>query len=162
MGKRIALFVVVSLFFLGCQKQQEVEIVEEVEVEEVEVVEEEVIPEPTPEEIVAQLQMVYFDFDKYNVREGDATTLEENSKILKEHADIKVVVEGHCDERGTHEYNLLLGERRANATKKYLVQLEVNADNLSTVSYGKEKPLDPGQGEECWAKNRRAQFTLKQ
>jgi peptidoglycan-associated lipoprotein len=76
--------------------------------------------------------------------------------LLKKYPKVKVQVEGDCDERGTIEYNLALGERRANATKKYLVSLGVSADRISTISYGKERPLDPGHDEEAWAKNRRA------
>jgi len=102
------------------------------------------------------LKDIHFDFDKYNIRSGDSEILNENATLLKKYPKIKIQIEGHCDERGTVEYNLALGERRANATKKYLVWLGVSADRISTISYGKEKPLDPGHNEEAWAKNRRA------
>jgi len=103
---------------------------------------------------------IHFDFDKYNIRPGDAEILNENAALLKKYPKVKVQIEGHCDERGTVEYNLALGERRANTTKKYLVSLGVSADRISTISYGKERPLDPGHNEEAWAKNRRAHIVV--
>jgi peptidoglycan-associated lipoprotein len=75
---------------------------------------------------------------------------------LKKYSNVKIQIEGHCDERGTVEYNLALGERRANSTKKYLTSLGISPDRISTISYGKERPADPGHNEEAWAKNRRA------
>jgi peptidoglycan-associated lipoprotein len=106
------------------------------------------------------LKDIHFDFDKYNIRPGDAEILKENAALLKKYPKVKVQIEGHCDERGTVEYNLALGERRANNTKKYLISLGVSADRISTISYGKERSLDPGHNEEAWAKNRRAHTVL--
>jgi peptidoglycan-associated lipoprotein len=102
------------------------------------------------------LKDIHFDFDKYDIRPGDAEILKENGALLKKYPKVKIQIEGHCDERGTIEYNLALGERRANSTKKYLTSLGISPDRISTISYGKEKPLDPGHNEEAWAKNRRA------
>ncbi len=102
------------------------------------------------------LKDIHFNFDKYDIRPEDAALLKENAALLKKFANVKVQIEGHCDERGTVEYNLALGERRANRTKDYLVSLGISAARISTISYGKEKPLDPGHEEEAWAKNRRA------
>ena len=102
------------------------------------------------------LKDIHFDFDKYNIRPGDAEILNENAALLKKSPKVKVQIEGHCDERGTTEYNLALGERRANSAKKYLISLGISSNRISTISYGKEKPLDPGHNEEAWAKNRRA------
>jgi peptidoglycan-associated lipoprotein len=102
------------------------------------------------------LKDIHFDFDKYDIRPGDADVLKENSALLMKYSTVKIQIEGHCDERGTVEYNLALGERRANNTKKYLVSLGVSSDRISTISYGKERPLDPGHNEEAWTKNRRA------
>jgi peptidoglycan-associated lipoprotein len=102
------------------------------------------------------LKDIHFDFDKYDVRPGDAAILKENAALLKKFPNVKIQIEGHCDERGTVEYNLALGERRANRTKDYLVSLGISAARISTISYGKEKPLDPGHDEDAWAKNRRA------
>ena len=104
----------------------------------------------------SMLKDIHFNFDKYDIRPEDAAILKENAALLKRFSNVKVQIEGHCDERGTVEYNLALGERRANKTKDYLVSLGISAARISTISYGKEKPLDPGHNEEAWAKNRRA------
>jgi peptidoglycan-associated lipoprotein len=102
------------------------------------------------------LKDIHFDFDKYDVRRGDEEVLKENAALLKKYPKTKIQIEGHCDERGTVEYNLALGERRANNTKKYLISLGVASNRISTISYGKERPLDKGHNEEAWANNRRA------
>lgn len=106
------------------------------------------------------LKDIHFDFDKYDIRPVDTEILKENATLLKKYPKVKIQIEGHCDERGTNEYNLALGERRANSTKKYLLSLGISADRISTISYGEEKPLDPGHNEEAWAKNRRAHFII--
>ena len=106
------------------------------------------------------LKPIRFDFDKYDIRLADAEILKGNSALLKKFPNVKIQIEGHCDERGTNEYNLALGERRANSTKKYLTSLGVTADRVSTISYGEEKPMDPGHNEEAWTKNRRANFLI--
>jgi peptidoglycan-associated lipoprotein len=102
------------------------------------------------------LKDIHFDFDKYDIRPEDVAILKENADLLKKYQKVKIQIEGHCDERGTSEYNLALGERRANSTKNYLMALGVSPERISTISYGEEKPLDPGHSEEAWAKNRRA------
>jgi peptidoglycan-associated lipoprotein len=86
--------------------------------------------------------------------------LKESAALLKKNPKWKIQIEGHCDERGTVEYNLALGERRANSTKRYLVSLGITSDRISTISFGKERPLDPGHNEEAWAKNRRAHIVV--
>jgi peptidoglycan-associated lipoprotein len=106
------------------------------------------------------LKPIHFDFDKYDIRLADAEILKGNSALLKKFSNVKIQIEGHCDERGTNEYNLALGERRANSTKKYLTSLGITADRVSTISYGEEKPMDPGHNEEAWTKNRRANFLI--
>jgi len=106
------------------------------------------------------LKDIHFDFDKYDIRRGDEEILRENAALIKKYPKVKIQIEGHCDERGTVEYNLALGERRANNAKKYLVSLGIASNRISTISYGKEKPLDPGRNEEAWAKNRRAHIVL--
>jgi len=106
------------------------------------------------------LKPIYFDFDKYDIRPGDVEILKANSALLKKFPNVKIQIEGHCDERGTNEYNLALGERRANSTKKYLTSLGITANRVSTISYGEEKPMDPGHNEEAWTKNRRAHFVI--
>ncbi len=103
---------------------------------------------------------VHFDFDKYDIRPVDTEILKGNATLLKKYPKVKIQIEGHCDERGTVEYNLALGERRANSTKNYLISLGISGDRISTISYGKERPLDPGHNEEAWGKNRRAHFVV--
>ena len=102
------------------------------------------------------LKDIHFDFDKYDIRPTDAGILKENAALLVKFPNVKIQIEGHCDERGTVEYNLALGERRANSAKRYLISLGIPEKRISTISYGKERPSDPGHNEEAWAKNRRA------
>jgi peptidoglycan-associated lipoprotein len=119
--------------------------------------------EPGIEGVVLEsklLKDIHFDFDKYDIRPGDVDILKGNATLLMKNPTFKIQIEGHCDERGTTEYNLALGERRATSAKKYLVSLGLSADRISTISYGKEKPLDPGHNEEAWATNRRAHFIV--
>ncbi len=106
------------------------------------------------------LKDIHFDFDKYNIRPDAAAILKKSAKYLLAHPTYKIQIEGHCDERGSVEYNLVLGERRANSAKKFLVNLGVDPSRLSTISYGKEMPLDPRHNEEAWAKNRRCHFII--
>jgi len=98
---------------------------------------------------------VFFDYDKSDVKAEGRQVLQRQADWLKKYANVTVTVEGHCDERGTREYNLALGERRANAVKKMLVALGVAANRVSTISYGKERPAVPGSTEAAWAQNRR-------
>jgi peptidoglycan-associated lipoprotein len=107
------------------------------------------------------LKTIYFDFDKYDIRPGDAKTLDGDAAWLKSNADNLVLIEGHCDERGTNEYNLALGERRAKATMNYLVAQGVQASRITIISYGKERPTCTEHSEACWAQNRRAHFLVK-
>ncbi len=106
------------------------------------------------------LAEIHFEFDRSEVREGDRQVLAKDAEVLKRFDFLRVTVEGHCDERGTVEYNLALGERRAKAAYDYLVSLGVGAGRLKTVSYGKEVPVCRDSSEECWARNRRAHFTV--
>ncbi len=115
-------------------------------------------PAPPPPAPVAAMQDIYFDFDRYNIRGGDGVILKKNLDWFKANPGKKVKVEGHCDERGTVEYNLVLGQKRADSAKSYLKDLGVDEKLLETVSYGKERPVDPGHNEGAWAKNRRAHF----
>jgi len=103
---------------------------------------------------------VYFDFDKYDLKPSAREVLSRLGDWLLEQKDFEIAVEGHCDERGTKEYNLALGERRAEAAKAYLVNLGVDAMRITTISYGEELPLDPGHNEEAWSKNRRDHFVI--
>ncbi len=106
------------------------------------------------------LKDIHFDFDKYDIRPEDAEILKKNVALLMKYPKVKIQIEGHCDERGTVEYNLALGERRANSTKKYLISLGIPESRIATISYGKERPLDPSHNEEAWAKNRRDHFVI--
>ncbi|MEI7817368.1 MAG: peptidoglycan-associated lipoprotein Pal [Desulfuromonadales bacterium] len=108
-----------------------------------------------------KFETIYFDFDKSDLRQDARDVLSKNAEaILKSSAGAKVQIEGHCDERGSAEYNLALGERRAMSVQKYLTTLSVKAENLSVISYGKEKPAVVGSDEAAWAKNRRAEFVI--
>ena len=108
----------------------------------------------------APFQPIYFDFDSYVIRPDMMERMEYNAKVMQEHPDIKVEIQGNCDERGTNEYNLALGEKRAKAARDYLVNMGISPDRISIVSLGEEKPLDPRHNEEAWAKNRRDDFVI--
>ena len=110
---------------------------------------------------VAELQTVYFDYDRSVIRDDQKPSMRANTKAVEEHADWRViVVEGNCDERGSEEYNLALGERRANSVKQYLVNSGVPAERVDTVSFGESKPAVQGHDEAAWKWNRRADFRV--
>ncbi len=102
---------------------------------------------------------VYFDFDKYNLRSDAKRDLQHNVEVMKKNTDWKILIAGHCDERGTVEYNLALGEKRARSARDYLTSLGIDANRIEIISYGKEKPADYGHTETAWSLNRRAVFT---
>lgn len=106
-------------------------------------------------------QDIHFEFDSSELSSMAKTLLKEKADWLKEYSSVSISIEGHCDERGTTEYNLALGERRASAAKAYLVDLGISGSRLNTISYGEEKPLDMGNNETAWAKNRRAHCVIK-
>lgn len=103
---------------------------------------------------------IHFDYDKADLREGDRQILARNADVLRKFDFLKITIEGHCDERGSVEYNLALGERRARAASDYLISLGVPAARLKTVSYGKEVPLCQESNEDCWGRNRRDHFAV--
>ncbi len=110
---------------------------------------------------VVTLETVYFDFDKSDLRQDSRDILSRNAEtLIKNATDAKIQVAGHCDERGSDEYNLALGDRRAKSVAKYLTTLGVKADRITTISFGKEKPAVQGNDEAAWAKNRRAEFVI--
>jgi peptidoglycan-associated lipoprotein len=114
---------------------------------------------PTDDELfMREVRDAYFDYDKADIRPDARAALSQTADFLKGHPSIKATIEGHCDERGSTEYNLGLGDRRASAVKQYLVSLGVSADRLSTVSFGKEKPFCMESAEACWQQNRRGHF----
>jgi peptidoglycan-associated lipoprotein len=121
-------------------------------------------PQPTAseEELFNQnVKDIYFDYDKYDIRADQQTAAQGDAAFLKQHPNIKVTIEGHCDERGSTEYNLALGDNRANAAKNALVQAGIPADSIKTISYGKEKPFCTDHNEQCWQQNRRAHFVYQ-
>ena len=121
-------------------------------------------PEPARETAafdVSDLNDVFFAFDRSDLTSEGRAKLSDNARLLKAASGVRIVVEGHCDERGVHEYNLGLGERRAEAVKKYLVSLGVSASRIRTISYGEEKPFATGYHEAAWRQNRRAHFSLQ-
>ncbi|TMQ58260.1 MAG: peptidoglycan-associated lipoprotein Pal [Candidatus Eisenbacteria bacterium] len=107
------------------------------------------------------IEDAFFDFDDYSLRQDAKSALERDGKYLEKNSRTNVVIEGHCDERGSVEYNLALGEKRARAAKEYLMSYGVSGNRLTTISYGKERPFDPGHEESAWAKNRRAHIVPK-
>ena len=118
---------------------------------------------PAPEKGLAKettpgLQRIHFDFDKAVIRPDAREVLKQNAEYLLANPGVRIRIEGHCDERGTTEYNLALGERRAKAAYQYLMDLGIDPNRMTIISYGEEMPLDPRHNEEAWAKNRRAEF----
>jgi peptidoglycan-associated lipoprotein len=118
------------------------------------------------QELLDRIQDAYFDYDKHNIRPDAETALKADvstlSEIIKQYPDFKLTIEGHCDERGSDEYNLALGEARAKQAKDYMASLGLPADQLKTVSFGREKPVCTEHDEACWQKNRRAHMTQAQ
>lgn len=107
------------------------------------------------------LQKIHFDFDKSNIKSEYEPVLKTNASWIQDRKDAKVTIEGHCDERGSNEYNVALGDRRANSAKGYLKNLGVGSDRMSTISYGEERPIANCHDESCWWQNRRAEFVAK-
>ncbi|RMG01393.1 MAG: peptidoglycan-associated lipoprotein Pal [Nitrospirae bacterium] len=114
----------------------------------------------TEEEMRRIFQDIHFEFDKYDIQESDKPILKGIAEWMLQNSDAKLVVEGHCDERGTNEYNLGLGDRRASAARDYLQSLGVPSSRLQTVSYGEDRPLCTEHNEDCWWKNRRVHFVV--
>ena len=117
--------------------------------------------ESTAEKIESGIRDAFFAFDDYSLSEEARTILAADAKLLGAGKSVKFTIEGHCDERGTVEYNLALGEKRAQAAKNYLVSYGIDASRISTISYGKERPFAAGHDEESWAQNRRAHFVIQ-
>lgn len=149
--KLILPIILIGIIALGCAKKQVVKPIEEPVVEPTPI---EVEVEPARPKLV--LQRIFFDFDKSDIRADAAQTLGKNVEMLKLYPEVSIVIEGHCCEIGTAEYNLGLGERRAASAYDYMLMLGINENRLSTVSYGEEKPLDP----QDLSKNRRCEFVV--
>ncbi len=118
-------------------------------------------PTPPPTNVSTDFQPAFFDLDSYSLREDARTALDADAKLLRDKTDAKLTIEGHCDERGTDEYNQALGEKRAQAAKEYLVNAGIDGGRIQVVSYGKERPFDTGHDESAWAKNRRAHLVSR-
>jgi peptidoglycan-associated lipoprotein len=119
------------------------------------------VRQPTIQELFdKEVKDAFFDYDKADVRPDARDALSQTAQFLKSHSEVKVVLEGHCDERGSTEYNLALGDRRAAAAKQFLTSLGITADRVETVSYGKERPFCSASNEECWKQNRRGHFVM--
>jgi peptidoglycan-associated lipoprotein len=176
MKKLLVLFVMLSLIllFTACGKKavksepvKEAPVVEKVEepvtqVEKPVLSEEEVFQQKTIEDLNKDqiMKMINFDFDKYQVREDMKSVLQANANWMLKFSTVQILIEGHCDERGTIEYNIALGEKRAESAKNYLASLGVNAAKIKIVSYGKSKPLVQGMDEASYFQNRRAEFVI--
>lgn len=126
-----------------------------------------VAQEPTREtqkapagDLQGQLQKIYFNFDSSDLSEDSRNLLTRNAEYLSKQSSVKIRIEGNCDERGSDDYNMALGERRAKAAKDYLVNLGIASERISTISYGEEKPVEAGHDEAAWAKNRRDEFVV--
>ena len=155
------LFVIpVMLFSVSCQKKVVDATPEPVaeQKEEVVVVKEEAVVYKAPD--VVMQEDIYFDFDKSTLTPAAQDNLLQKAEWLRENSDATVTIEGHCDERGTNEYNLALGDRRAESAKVFLIDLGIDPSRLTTISYGEERPVDPRNMEEAWAKNRRDHFVV--
>ncbi|HHS49715.1 MAG TPA: peptidoglycan-associated lipoprotein Pal [candidate division Zixibacteria bacterium] len=153
----IIMFLVMAVFISGCPKKTPPPpppvapppqpVIEEPVVE----------PEPAPR---IELRTVFFDYDKYNIRTDQAARLADNAEQLMRFPDVKVRLEGHCDERGTEAYNIALGERRARSVKNYLTEYGIPATRITTRSYGEERPVCRESTEDCWQRNRRVEFIV--
>jgi len=117
-------------------------------------------PAPTPKVTASDFSDAFFDFDSYALRDDGRAALDKDAKVMRDNPTVNIMLEGHCDERGTVEYNLALGEKRANAAHDYLVNAGVTAARIQTISYGKERPFCTEHDETCWQQNRRTHFVL--
>ncbi len=168
------ILILISLFLftylIGCGKKPALKPAVEPPKTEAETKTEETTPEPVQDEEVmsesgdlsekVELKRIHFEFDKYRLTDEAKEILATNARALKNNSKVRITIEGHCDERGTVEYNLALGERRAQAARDYLMELGVPQNRITIISYGKERPLENGQNESAWAKNRRDEFVI--
>lgn len=122
---------------------------------------EEPAPPPPPKIELVKLEDIHFEFDRYTLAPEARRILSKHAKVLKEDPEVRILIEGHCDERGTQEYNLALGQRRAQAAKDYLLNSGVDPGRITVISYGEERPMDPASTEAAWAKNRRGHFNRR-
>jgi peptidoglycan-associated lipoprotein len=159
------MFVIPGLMFtVSCQKKvvdaTPKPVVEEKKVEEKPMVKEEPVVVAKAPDMTVMQEDIYFEFDKSTLTPSAQDNLLRKAEWLRENADATITIEGNCDERGTNEYNLALGDRRAESAKAFLVDLGIDSARISTISYGEERPVDPRHNEEAWAKNRRDHFVV--
>lgn len=158
----LCFFAALTMVLSGCAKKQTTKH-EETVTPEAKI--EQPIAQPPAEEIKPEIkiefQTIYFAFDSYSIEENSISLLNEAAKLLRSYPQVALRLEGHCDERGTIEYNLALGEKRSVAVRDYLVNLGTERSRLAAVSFGKEKPVDFGHNETSWAKNRRVEFIIE-
>jgi len=127
-----------------------------------------VAPPRPPEQVdipglfIRTVRDIYFDYDQFDIRPDAVPVLQQNADFLRKYSQVNIVIEGHCDERGSAEYNIGLGDKRANSAKDYLVSLGIGADRVRIISYGKEKPVCTEATEECWQRNRHGHFVMQQ
>ena len=151
------------VFVAGCTKQVKPD---EAAPSETEVVKDQIYPSEAAEAVVPEeksiidFKDVLFDYDKYDIRPDGRAVLDSITPWLKENKSVKILIEGHCDDRGTNEYNLALGEKRAKAAKNYLISKGISSKRISIITYGEEKPTCLAHNESCWQKNRRAHFVI--
>jgi peptidoglycan-associated lipoprotein len=162
----LALMFVVSglLVTVSCQKKvinaTPQPVVEEKKMEEKPMVKEEVVVPPKAPDMTVMQEDIYFEFDKSTLTPAAQDNLLRKAEWLRQNPDATITIEGNCDDRGTNEYNLALGDRRAESAKAFLVDLGIDPARISTISYGEERPVDPRNNEEAWAKNRRDHFVV--
>ena len=169
------ILILISLFLftclVGCPKKTGLKpAVEPTKTESKAETKDEITPEPLQDEDVmsesgdlsekVDLKRIHFEFDKYRLTDEAKEILAENARVLRNNSKVRITIEGHCDERGTVEYNLALGERRAQAARDYLIELGVPANRIGIISYGKERPMEYEQNESAWSKNRRDEFVI--
>ncbi len=157
----LLVLILAAIFMIGCPKEKPAPQVEPPPPPPV-VEEPAPPPEPPPPPPAPPLTLttIYFDYDKSDIRSDARDIMAQNGRSLTDHPTATIQVEGHCDERGTDEYNLALGERRANAARDYLVNYGIETRRVSTVSYGESRPAVQGSGEDAWSRNRRAEFKV--
>jgi peptidoglycan-associated lipoprotein len=172
-SKKLSLLTLILMLALalavapGCKKKAPKETPPPTQTEEIQPVEESPAVDPDAERRsemerdLALIQTVYFEFDKAEIRSDGREAVRNNAEILRKWDGWSVTIEGHCDERGTNEYNLALGERRARAAQRALEAEGIASSRVRTISYGKERPADPGHTETSWARNRRAEFRVE-
>lgn len=156
--KKIAMMAVVLALAVGCSSKKKVDETQTVPSQQIDSEAMSFDPSGSDSGRISGLNTIHFEYDRSTLTSSAKKELADNAAWIKSNPKTNIQIEGHCDNRGTIEYNLALGERRAQAVKNYLVGLGITADRLSVISYGEEKPLVEGDSEEAWAKNRRANF----